>query len=137
MNSKDPLPEWKLSQYNGDSLHWHEWFGQFVSGVNSARLSDDVKLTYLKILVTGKTKNAVAEFAYSGVLYKDTLNTLIRKFGQPQTVFNAHPEKLSCFPPLKMHNSDSIIGFASTISNFVGVFKSLSYTQDLSWLNQV
>ena len=29
MNHKDSLPEWKLSQNNGDPLHWHEWFGQF------------------------------------------------------------------------------------------------------------
>ena len=30
-----------------------------------------------------------------------------------------------------MHNSESIISFASTILNLFGVFKSLSYTQDL------
>ena len=87
--NQNPLPESKLSQYNDDHLHWHDWFGQFVSAVDSSRLSDDVKLTYLKTLVTGKAKNAVAEFGYSGVLYKDALNTLIRKFGQPQTVVNA------------------------------------------------
>ena len=23
MNLKDPLPEWKLSQYNGDRIHRH------------------------------------------------------------------------------------------------------------------
>ena len=45
MKQKGPLPEWKLSEVNGDPLHWHEWFGQFVSAVDSARLSDDVKLT--------------------------------------------------------------------------------------------
>ena len=98
---------------------------------DSACLIDDFKLTYLKTIVTGKSKIAVAKFSYSGVLYKDALNTPIWKFGQPQTVFNGHLDKLNCFPPLKMHNSDSIISFASTISNFVGVFKSLSYTQDL------
>ena len=101
------------------------------SGVKSARLSDDVKLTYLKTLVTGKAQNAIAEFAYSCINYKDALETLIRKFGQPQTVVNAHLDKLSSFPPTKMHNSDSIITFASTISNLVGVFKSPSYTQNL------
>ena len=26
---KDHLPEWKLAQYNGDPIQWHEWFGQF------------------------------------------------------------------------------------------------------------
>ena len=79
----DPLPEWKLSQYNGDPLQWHEWFGQFKSAIDAQSLTDDVKLTYLKTLVTGKAKTAIAEFAYCGVMYKDALKTLERKFGQP------------------------------------------------------
>ena len=131
MNRKDPLPEWKLSQYNDKPLHWHEWFGQFVSTVDPARLSDDLKLAYLKTHVTGKAKNSIAEITHFDVMYKDALNTFIREFGQLQTVVNAHLDKLNCSPPLKMLYSDSIISFASTISNLVGVFKSLSYNQDL------
>ena len=97
-----------MSQYNGDPLRWHEWFGQFVNVVDSARLSDDVKLTCLKPFVTGKAKNALAEFAYSDVMYKDALNILICKFGQPHTVVNAHLEKLIYFPPLQMHFSTAL-----------------------------
>ncbi len=63
---KDPLPEWKLSQFSGDHLHWHEWTGQFSSAIDSQRLSDDVKLTYLKTLVPGKAKSAISEFAFCG-----------------------------------------------------------------------
>ena len=129
--TNDPLPEWKLSQYNGDPLQWHEWFGQFKSAIDAQSLTDDVKLTYLKMLVTGKAKTAIAEFAYCGVMYKDALKTLERKIGQPQAVVSAHLEKLSSFPPLKMHNSDNIINYSATISSLVGVFKSLSYDADL------
>ena len=28
-SKKNHLPEWKLAQYSGDPLQWHEWFGQF------------------------------------------------------------------------------------------------------------
>ena len=129
---KDHLPEWKLAQYNGDPLHWHEWFGQFKSAIDSAPLTDDVKLTYLKTLVTGKAKIAIAEFAYCGTMYKDALKTLERKFGQPHAVVSAYLDKLSQFPPVKMHNSDSIISYSATISSLVGVFRSLSYEHDLS-----
>ena len=80
----DPLPKWKLAQYNGDPLQWHEWYGQFKSAIDSQLLTDDVKLTYLKTLVTAKAKIAIAEFAYCGLMYKDALRTLKRKFGQPQ-----------------------------------------------------
>ena len=135
----DPLPEWKLAEFNGDPLKWHEWYGQFKSAIDSQLLTDDVKLTYLKTLVTGKAKIAIAEFAYCGLMYKDALRTLERKFGQPQAVVSAHLEKLSSFPPLKMHNSDNIINYSAAISSLVGVFKSLSYDADLksaSLLNQ-
>ena len=129
---KDHLPEWKLAQYNGDPLQWHEWIGQFRSAIDSAPLSNDVKLTYLKTLVTGKAKAAIAEFAYCGTMYQDALKTLERKFGQPQAVVSAHLDKLNNFPPLKMHNSDNVIAFSATISAMVGVFRSLKYEHDLS-----
>ena len=32
---KDPLPQWKISQYNGDPLQRHECFGQFKSATDS------------------------------------------------------------------------------------------------------
>ena len=129
---KDHLPEWKLAQFNGDPLQWHDWFGQFKSAIDSSPLTDDVKLTYLKTLVTGKAITAIAEFAYCGTMYKDVLKTLERKFGQPQTVVSAYLDKLANVPPVKMHNSESIISYAATICSLVGVFRSLNYVQDLS-----
>ena len=140
LSQKGPLPEWKLSSFDENPLQWPEWFGQFKSAIDAKDLSDDVKLTYLKTLVSGKAKKAIAEFAYSGVFYRDALKTLERKFGQPQTIVAAHLEKLSNFPPLKMHNSESIISFASCISSLVAVLKSLGFEYDLkstSVLNQV
>ena len=119
---KDRLPEWKLAQFNGDPLQCHEWFGQFKSAIDSSSLTDDVKLTYLKTLVTGKAKTAIAEFAYCGTMYKDALKTLERKFGQPQTVVSAYLDKLANVPPVKIHNSESIIRYAATICFLVGVF---------------
>ena len=129
---KDHLPERKLSQYSGDPIQWHEWYGQFKSAIDSAPLTDDVKLTYLNTLVTGKAKVAIAEFAYCGAMYKDALKTLERKFGQPRAVVTAYLDKLSNVPPVKMHNSESIKSYSATVSSLVGVFRSLNYNQDLS-----
>ena len=126
-SKRDHLPEWKPAQYSGDPIQWHEWFGQFKSAVDSAPLTDDVKLTYLNTLVSD-----IAEFAYCGTMYKDALKTLERKFGQPQTVVSAYRDKLANNPPVKMHNSDSIISYSAIVSSLVGVFRSLNYLQDLS-----
>ena len=104
--NNDPLPEWKLAEFNGDPIKWHEWYGQFKSAIDSQSLTE---LTYLKTLVNGKEKIAIAEFAYCGLMYKDALRTLERKFGQPQAVVSSHLDKLSIFPLLKTHNSEIII----------------------------
>ena len=94
---KDHLPEWKLAQYSGDPLQWHEWFGQFKSAIDAAPLTDDVKLTYLKTLVTGKAKTAISEFAYCGAMYRDALKTLERKFTKNTVRSNKmEPETSGC-----------------------------------------
>ena len=131
ISRRDPLPEWKLESYDGNPLQWHEWFGQFRSAVDSAPLSPDVKLTYLKTLVTGRAKLAIANFAYCGSMYPQALKTLERKFGQPQAVVGAHLDKLSNYPAVKMHSSESIVSYASIITSLVSVFQSLCYDADL------
>ena len=55
IKKNDPLLE-----FFGNPL---EWNGQIKSAIDSQSLNDDIKLTYLKILVTGKEKMAIAEFA--------------------------------------------------------------------------
>ena len=129
---KDHLPEWKLAQYKGHPSQWHEWFGQFKSAIDSAPPTDDVNLTYLKTLMTGEAKTAIAEFAYYGIVNKDALKTLKRRFGRPQAVVSAYFDEFGNFPPLKMHNSESVISSSATISVLKGVFRSLPYHQDLS-----
>ena len=91
-----------------------------------------MKLTYLKTLVSGKAKTAITEFTYCGTMYKDALKTLERKFGQPQAVVTAYLDKLSTFPPMKIHISEHIISYSAIVSALVGVFKSLNYHQDLT-----
>ena len=87
----------------------------------------DVKLTYLKTLVFGKNKTVIANFAYCGSMYTEAFKTLQIKMGQPQAVVGAYLDKLATYPAVKLHSSESIISYASTISSLVNVFQSLSY----------
>ena len=53
-------------------LEWHEWYGQFKGAIDSQSLTDDTQLTYLKTVVTDKTKTAIDEFAYFSAMYRAT-----------------------------------------------------------------
>ena len=88
-----------------------------------------MKLPYRKTLVTGKAKTAIAIFAYCGAIYVEALETL-EKFGLPQAVVGAYLNKLATYAAVKMHSSESIISYASTISSLVNTFQSLSYESD-------
>ena len=50
------LPEWKLAQFDGNPLNWHDCFSQFKSTIDSAVLTDDTKLTYIKNSSKAKQK---------------------------------------------------------------------------------
>ena len=69
-------------------------FGQLKNAIDSAQLSDVVKLTCLKTLVTGKTKTAVSENAFRGAIYETAVKTFEWKFGLSQTVVTANLDKL-------------------------------------------
>ena len=105
---KSHLRDCKLSQYNSDPLQWHDLFRQFKSAIDSATLTDDVNLTYLKMLVTGKAKRTIAEFAYSGTVYQVVLQTRERKFGETHAVLIVCLDELKDLSALKMHKSESI-----------------------------
>ena len=81
---------------------------QTALSVSTSQLDEDI--TNLRSSMQSRSEKNIIQNALNGV--------------------NAHLDKLSCSPSFKMQNSDSIIIFASTISNLVGVFKSISCTQD-------
>ena len=131
-NRKDPLPERKLSKYEEKSLEWNERVGPFRIAVDSQpTFLNDVTLTYLKTLVTGKAKLAIADFLYLGRKYRDALNVFERNFVQSKTVVSAHLDKFNSASPVKLHNLGSIVHFACVISSLIGVFRLLSYANNL------
>ena len=102
-------------------------------------LVEDGMVTYLKTLVTGEAKSAIAELAYSRRTYKGSLKTIERKFGQPQNVITAQLDHFSSFAQLRLCNSKNIISFLLIVPSLVVVFESLEFEEDLksiSLLNQ-
>ena len=91
-----------------------------------------MKLTYLKILVIGKSKTAISDFAYCETRSKDALTFLVRKLDEPQDVVSAYLDILANLPPEKIHNSESIISYAASMCSLVCVFWFLNYVRDLS-----
>ena len=127
-------------QFNGDPLQLHKCYGHFKGAIDSQSVTDDVKLTFLKTLVTGKAKITIAKIACFSLMYTDALRSFECKFGMPQALVCGLSDKVSTFLSLKMHNGDKIINFSAAITRLIGVFTSISIDTDLksaSLINQV
>ena len=86
---RSSLPKLKLAEFSGDTLEWPEWSQLFQAIVHAANIDDSVKMNHLKIMVTGKAKEAIAGLGYTAEMYNVAWNVLVRNFGKPQMVVNA------------------------------------------------
>ena len=77
-----------LNKLSGDTQKWSEWTGQFMSTVCGFAVDDNVKMKYLKILVSGKPR-AIEGMGYKRTMYPIDWKKLSREFGGPELVENA------------------------------------------------
>ena len=59
------VPKKRLSEFSGDPLERPEWSQQCQATIHSANKGDSFKMNYLKTMVTGKAKEAVAGPGYT------------------------------------------------------------------------
>ena len=131
-NYQRNLPKWKLEDFDGDPLRWPRWSGQFLSTIDSADISVEEKLAFLSQYCTGKASHVVDPLVNSGASYFDVFARLRARFGQAHVVVSAHLDRLSQFPPVRMHNSEQLVDFALAVSGFVNVLQTQGFYEDLN-----
>ena len=88
------LPKINLDTFNGNPLLWGDWHRKFSFLIGNQSLSPDQKMAYLQGLVTGRARDAIKHYNCNGALYQEALNTLNRKFGQPETIVHNYLQRL-------------------------------------------
>ena len=125
------LPKLKMTEFAGDPLEWPEWSSLFNAVIHNAPIDGNAKMSYLKTLVKGKFKAAIAGLGYSGALYHTACDTLVRNFGRPQTVVNAQMKLIHTYPFIKSHDSSTFIKYSQLITTCVSVLNQYGFTGDL------
>ncbi|XP_075255223.1 uncharacterized protein LOC142347943 [Convolutriloba macropyga] len=90
----EALPKMDLQKFNGDPSKWADWYSRFSFMIGDTQLSDGQKIAYLQGLVIGKAKTTIEGFACNGHLYKDAINELKQRFGNPNVIISNLLEKL-------------------------------------------
>ena len=127
----ESLPKFELDIFEGDPVKWPEWQGLFLATCCNASVSLDMRMRYLKLFTSGKARATIEGYGFSGVHFDQAFAALKRRFGAPHLIVGAQIEKISKYPQVKMHNSESIIEFSQVVNSFVSVLSAENFFNDL------
>ena len=113
------VPKVKLTEFSGDPLEWPEWSGLFLSTVHAANIDASLKMTHIKVLVSGKAKEVIAGLGSTGEMYDIAWNTLVAHFKGPQLVVNARLRRIYTFPTVKAYDSAALVNYSRVVPSSV------------------
>ena len=99
-NTTINLPKLEIPTFNEDKLKWSEFWDTFETTIDKNDfLSEIEKLKYLNSKLTGEAKHAVSGIILSNDNYQVAVTLMKERFGDVQTVINAHYTELINLTP--------------------------------------
>ncbi|EDO27041.1 predicted protein, partial [Nematostella vectensis] len=81
------LPKLRLKNFAGSVGEWQEFWDGFESSIHSnPRLATVDKFNYLRSLLVGPARGAVAGFALTAANYQSAIDLLKRRYGQTEKI---------------------------------------------------
>lgn len=118
------LPTLSLPKFDGDVLSFSEYWDRFVASVDSRDIQDVDKLTYLMGSLEGTALETVQGLLTTNENYKIAVDLLKKRFGNKNTIINAHYDALSKLRRAKDDRQDCRATL-NTISRHLRVLSSL------------
>ncbi len=95
------LPKLSLQSFSGDITQWLTFWDSFKSAVHSNdQLTEVDKFNYLKSLLTGTAREAIAGLTLSASNYKEAVAILEGRFGHQQQIISRHMDQLLNMNPV-------------------------------------
>ena len=97
------LPKLEVPTFDGDVLHWRQFWEQFSISVHDrSHLTDVEKFVYLQQAVkNGSAKNAIEGLSRSGDHYREAVECLLSRYNHPRLIHQAHVRVIMDAPSLK------------------------------------
>ena len=95
VTSQVKLPKLSIKRFNGDLTKWVTFWDSFSSSIHSnPTLSSVDKFNYLSSLLESSAAEAIAGLTLTAANYNEAIETLKKRFGNPQLIVNRHTEAL-------------------------------------------
>lgn len=110
MGVKAKLPKITLKKFHGDPVQYDPFWDAFSSAVDeNQQLSDVDKFNYLKNLLEGPAAAAIRGLPLTTDNYAAAKEMLKKRFGQKQTVIDAHMEGLVKLSPVASDDDPKLL----------------------------
>jgi len=95
VTSRCRLPKFELPVFKGDPLAWQGFWDQFRTSIDeNDEITDIDRFNYLKRYLGGTALETVSGLSLSSTNYKEAINVLKERYGNPQVLISAHMDRL-------------------------------------------
>ena len=124
------LPKLNLPTFSGNPLNWNTFWDSFNVAVNSnPNLEGVQKFNYLRAQLSGDASRAIAGFPLTNNNYKQAVDLLKARFGEPQKIINNHMQALLNLPN-PANDITSLQQFYDSMETHVRGLASLGKSQE-------
>ena len=124
------LPKLNLPTFSGNPLNWNTFWDSFNVAVNSnPNLEGVQKFNYLRAQLSGDASRAIAGFPLTNNNYKQAVDLLKARFGEPQKIINNHTQALLNLPN-PTNDITSLQQFYDSMETHVRGLASLGKSQE-------
>ena len=103
------LPRLDVPAFDGDPLCFRTFWDTFECMIDKDdSLDDQVNFTYLKLKMEGKAKLALEGLTLTKANYQEAVKLLRERFGDEQTIIQAHMDALLALSPVEEHEIDEL-----------------------------
>lgn len=116
------LPTFKLKEFDGDVLHYTEFWESFSSSIhNHPKLANVDKFNYLLSFLTGNAREAIAGYAVTDANYPIVVEVLKRRFGNQDIIKHSLHTELRNLPM----SSDKVVDLRHTLESVERICRQL------------
>jgi len=121
------LPKLNVPTFDGDLIHWKQFWDQFVVAVhNKTSLSNAKKVVYLQHAIKdGSAKNVIEGLSHSGDNYEEAIECLKSRYNRPRLIQRTHVQLIVDAPSLKEGNGKELRRLHDTVQQHVRALKTL------------
>ena len=119
------LPRIELPIFEGDARVWESFWEQFVAVVDNTDLPDVRKFTYLRSVLKGEAKSAIAGLALTAANYTTACTLLKERYGRREKIIFTHVRDLLALQVQDTSSVKQLWGFYNTLQTHVRSLESL------------